>query len=366
MKKLITLFLAITMCLSLVACSNEASGTEENADIPMEESNENTLYLNETKNIGDYAFTVTGTEFTDVEKLDSGNYSAGDGNVFLIMYFNIQNIGKESVTPRLSCVVEYADGYTFEQTYSMLSMAPLSEAEDNSIAITVSDVIEDDDTSDLKVVIKGSSFGVEEDYTYYLNPMDATQTEKVYQKAKFFVENGFYNEASAYFKRCGDYQDSAAMLSEIAQYQNVISDPGAYKDDLNSYRAVSGSEISELLVNGNYMMSRTGAYWTFNEDGTLYDELCNGNIFMNKYASYGYGAFQPTWRVEGDKLVVVRLDGNGKEVDTFYSVFEVSNGLYLLQTDSTELLVGDVIGGDGTGVYSFYKKGAEEDRFLMP
>lgn len=355
MKKAMSWILTLMLCLSLAACGGGDGGAK------------NTLYLNETKTIGDYAFTVTGMEFSPVNKLDSGSYSAGDGKVFLILHFDICSTAKEEVSPSVKCEVVYGDGYTFEGGLTMASMAPLSEAKYGSVAIAVPEAVEDDMTSALKVVVKGRPLGTGGDYTYYLNPMDEAQTEQVYQAAKALAENGFYDEAAAYFRRCGDYQDSAARLSDIAQYQDIIARPGAQKDALGSYRAVAGSELPGLLVGGDFMMSKTGEYWTFNEDYTLYDTYCNDNIFMNQYATWGYGAFQPTWSVRGDQLVVVGLNSsNGKETKTAYSVYEVGSGIFLLHTTSTEKLVGDLIGGDGTGVYSLYRKGAEEDRFLLP
>lgn len=131
-------------------------------------------------------------------------------------------------------------------------------------------------------------------------------------------------------------------------------------------RIASGEEISPLLLGNDFMMSKTGEYWTFSENNVLYDTYCNENPLMNQYASWGYGNFQPTWHVQDDKLVVTGLNGDGKEVETAFTIYEVGNGIFLLYTDSTEMLVGDLMYGDGTGVYSLYKKSAVEDRFLIP
>ena len=374
-KKGIFLLLILIMALSLCACGDNAdldnpmpdASPEISEPAPIEEvPTEKIFYLNKTETIGDYEFTVTGTEFTHTLTLSDGNYSAGDGEVYLILYYSIKNVGKSEVSPDLVCVVEYADGYTFEESSYLLPIAPLSEASNEFIAIEVPEVIEEDYTSDLKIVIKGSTFGVEDDYNYYLNPMDETQKEAVYNKATFFVENGFYNEALDYFTRCGDYRDSADMVSAVAEYIDIIKKPGEYKDKLSEYRTVSGEEISPLLLGNDFMMSKTGEYWTFSENNVLYDTYCNENPLMNQYASWGYGNFQPTWHVQDDKLVVTGLNGDGKEVETAFTIYEVGNGIFLLYTDSTEMLVGDLMYGDGTGVYSLYKKSAVEDRFLIP
>ena len=95
MKKLLVLFLALAVCLSLVACTSDAPvkevGGEKTETKPTEEKKELVFGLNETAAFSNLKFTATELKESDGEDF----FTPGEGNVFVGIHFTIENVSNK-------------------------------------------------------------------------------------------------------------------------------------------------------------------------------------------------------------------------------------------------------------------------------
>ena len=116
MKKVISLLLVLVMCLSMCAC--EKANTDEvttNKNTVEPTSSENTVQveeisLNQKITVGEAAFTLTKFEWKD-ELLVGHKWRPGSGNVFARIKLSFHNEGRKEMKLKLSCRMNYDDGY---------------------------------------------------------------------------------------------------------------------------------------------------------------------------------------------------------------------------------------------------------------
>lgn len=122
MKKALSLLLILMIVLSLCACGKgDTSEVTTNKDTVEGTTNKDTvevqeIRLNQKITVGEVAFTLTKFEWKD-ELLVGHKWRPGSGNVFARIQLSFHNEGRKEMTLKLSCRMNYDDGYEVTQFF---------------------------------------------------------------------------------------------------------------------------------------------------------------------------------------------------------------------------------------------------------
>lgn len=346
MKRITTLLLALIMLLSLCGCNNappqpvnntsEASPEPENneaspddVDDEPDEPEEIMVYLNEPTVVGVYELTITNIEYEE-NYLEGGDLiRRPKEGIFIWVEYTLKNISKTEQDEQISMSIDYNDGYKFTpyERYKMLGndlvgysserLKPLGHAITRRVYFDVPREVGTSTNAPLNIqIVSHDEDGNKVNAVFVARPLDEKQTEAFYQQALSLMKEGTdisYYCAAERFTALGDYKDSAELLDEATKRLAVmVKDDDYISEHFDTYRVLTGDEISKMIV-GGWQLSNYTYSWTFFQNGTIDDQWGTNR----------------TWKVQGDKLILAT--DKSKES---YEIRYVYDGGYVITRDS--------------------------------
>lgn len=347
MKKLIALFLAMVMCLSLAACGNEPTNSgNPQADNGTTAPNENIQYykLGDTVSTDIFEFTLNAAEFTialnnvnDDDRYTPKAYNPQDdadnpyvapvGHTYAAFSYTVSNLNRASCEFHNGsfATVKY-DGKTYnsleEGAYFLYADKQIMDTNGNlktekagewynnpgrNFLLMVGEKTTRRACIDIAADIKDLTADVE--ITFAVPNSDGKKTEFTYLVSAA--------------DRAANTNAEIEMSLDLALVSFTEQAGQEYfKTHMNEYSVISGDQIADI-ASGKWTVDVkesyghwSGTFW-FEDDGRIKDD-------------YGY-VNERTWAVDGDTIII---DG-----ENICEMRKVADGVYLLVSDGNPYIL---------------------------